>query len=168
MSIHMARQIGLIACLVFDNCRIFAAIGLLFLHKPSNCSELQWLLFPIVLIVVNLVSGVLCIALSISSAKGSILEMHKRRNVVRIIYTRVPILILEIISTGAVALYAFGTFVCVVFFYSNTLGFITTDECVSRLSLFLTLAFELGLITCCLLVVGKHTHAKIKRLMVFL
>ena len=33
-------------------------------------------------------------------------------------------------------------------------GFVTPDECVSRVSLFITIAFELGIITSVLLVIG--------------
>lgn len=78
------------------------------LHNPSQCKSLEWLVYLGLLVVGNLITILLCIAIAVESAKGSILEVSARKNVVKLIYCRVPLFIAEIIYTILSAIFAFG------------------------------------------------------------
>ncbi|KAI6214827.1 Lipase-3 domain-containing protein [Aphelenchoides besseyi] len=108
-----------------------AAGGLFLLHSPSECKSLEWLIYLVILLLANFLNTLVCIAIAFASSVGSILEVHKRRSVVMLIYLRVPLFVLEILATIGSFIYTFGILlVCL-----STTGFMESAECFNQNSL---------------------------------
>lgn len=79
-------------------------------HSPTQCKSLEWLIYLGLLVVGNIITISFCIAIVHESSKGSILEVGARKNVVKLLYCRVPLFLAEIIYTILSAIFAFGKF----------------------------------------------------------
>lgn len=87
--------------------RIIIALLLYILHTP-NCSKWEWLLYIGVMVAINFLSVGFAFCGAILSARGSILEMGKRRHVATLIYCRVPLFLAEFGWTVISTLIIFG------------------------------------------------------------
>ncbi|KAI6241595.1 Lipase-3 domain-containing protein [Aphelenchoides fujianensis] len=111
---------------------LVAAGGLFFLHSPTQCKSLEWLVYLVFLLAANVLTTFACVALAIASARGSILEVQARRWVVKLLYLRVPLFLVEVVGTIASAIYTFG--------------FMESAECFNQNALRATVILELFLI----------------------
>ncbi|KAI6187913.1 Lipase-3 domain-containing protein [Aphelenchoides besseyi] len=127
-----------------------AAGGLFLLHSPSECKSLEWLIYLVILLLANFLNTLVCIAIAFASSVGSILEDHKRRSVVMLIYLRVPLFVLEILAT-------IGSFI-------YTFGFMESAECFNQNSLRATVILEFFLIATVMfgvfMVISPHYDSK--------
>uniref|UniRef100_A0A915PX22 sn-1-specific diacylglycerol lipase n=1 Tax=Setaria digitata TaxID=48799 RepID=A0A915PX22_9BILA len=85
----------LITCLVF------------MLKKWESCTNQHILINLFSLIGINGLTILICIVLALVSARGSILEPHKRQFVAKIMYIRLPLFICEIAIATASTIFAF-------------------------------------------------------------
>lgn len=88
--------------------RITITLVLFVFHKPFDCKSLEWLMYIGFLIVWNVITVVLCLAMAFVSSRGSILDTHARSSVVRLIYLRVPLFVGEVIYTVFSVIFAFS------------------------------------------------------------
>jgi hypothetical protein len=62
------------------------------------------------MIFLNIISGGLSLALAMTSAQGTILDVDRRRHVSTLIYARLPVYFVEIVWTLTTTLIAFGSY----------------------------------------------------------
>lgn len=84
--------------------------GIFVLHNPLHCPSIRWLIYVLILIAINLCTAILCVAIAIISARGSILDTGARKHVATLIYFRIPVLLLELIWTIVSTGYVFRVF----------------------------------------------------------
>ncbi|CAD5215322.1 unnamed protein product [Bursaphelenchus okinawaensis] len=106
-------------------------------HQPFHCNSLEWLVYLGMMIVGNLITIALNLAMAKISSRGSLLDMQRRKGIVNLIYLRVSIFLLEIVLTILTAIFAFGPVD-------------TYETCFSRVTLQFTVVLECFLIVCVL------------------
>ncbi|VDK66553.1 unnamed protein product [Onchocerca ochengi] len=79
------------------------------LKKWKNCIDQHFLINLFSLIGINGITILTCLILALVSARGSILEPHKRRHVTKIIYIRLPLFVCEIIITTLSTSFAYSS-----------------------------------------------------------
>jgi len=89
---------------------VLITCGIFVLHNPLHCPSIRWLLYVLVLIAINLCTAILCVAIAVTSAKGSILDTGARKHVATLIYFRIPVLLVELIWTIVSTGYVFRVF----------------------------------------------------------
>lgn len=99
------------AIFLIYNCRVVCVVVIFVLHEPFKCDSLEWLMYIIVMLAINLISAGFCLYLTVLSARGSILDMNARKGVVTVIYIRVPLVLAEILWTVTSTVLVFGIFV---------------------------------------------------------
>lgn len=78
------------------------------LKKWESCTDQNFLINLFSLIGINSITILTCFVMALVSARGSILEPHKRHHITKIIYIRLPLLICEIAITGASTIFAYS------------------------------------------------------------
>ncbi|KAL4003521.1 Lipase (class 3) family protein [Acanthocheilonema viteae] len=77
------------------------------LKKWESCTDQHFLVNLFSLIGINGITILTCFVMALISARGSILEPHKRHHITKIIYIRLPLFICEIAITGASTVFAY-------------------------------------------------------------
>ncbi|CAG9532856.1 unnamed protein product [Cercopithifilaria johnstoni] len=77
------------------------------LKKWENCTDQRSYINFFSLIGINGITILTCLVMALISARGSILEPHKRYHITKIIYIRLPLFICEIAITGASTIFAY-------------------------------------------------------------
>ncbi|KAM3722571.1 Diacylglycerol lipase-beta [Dirofilaria immitis] len=77
------------------------------LKKWESCIDRYFLINLFSLLGINGITILICFILALVSARGSILEPHKRRYVTKIIYIRLPLFICEVVITSMSTIFAY-------------------------------------------------------------
>lgn len=78
------------------------------LKKWEGCIDQHSLVNLFSLIGINGITVLTCFVMALISARGSILEPHKRHHITKIICIRLPLFICEIAITGASTIFAYS------------------------------------------------------------
>uniref|UniRef100_A0AC35TT82 Lipase_3 domain-containing protein n=1 Tax=Rhabditophanes sp. KR3021 TaxID=114890 RepID=A0AC35TT82_9BILA len=69
------------------------------IYLPTSCESTRYFHVLLLLSLINLIMLLLCVFVAIESSKGTIIDVKKRKNVSRLLHTKVPIFLTEVVCT---------------------------------------------------------------------
>lgn len=88
--------------------RVLIASALFWLHQPFSCYSPDLVICLLALLVLNMLSMALSIAIAACSARGTVFDDMARRHVTTLLYVRVPVLAMELVALSITSFFVIG------------------------------------------------------------